>query len=170
MSLIVGTDSYLILTDADIYLSAHYATTDALMILWTALTDANCEAYLRKACQTIDRQILVGYKAVSTQTLAFPRIIFTDSFPQSGLTSYLPFGSNWHIQTDVPSDIKAAQCEIALQLASGTSKRVELQRQGVKSFTLGKLQETYSGSSNKIVSQEAKELLAPYVTRTVRTC
>ena len=154
MALVVNVDSYLSLIDADVYLSAHYASTDAKMIIWAALTDANCEAYLRQAALAIDRLPLVGYKAVSTQTMAFPRTIYTDSIIQD---------SNWYIQPSVPDTIKHAQCEIALQLAQGSSSRVDLQRQGVKSFSLGNLSETYSGTQNSIISYEAKQLLAPYL-------
>lgn len=168
MALIVGTDSYLLLADADAYLSAHYATTDPLMIAWTALTDANCEAYLRKACQQIDRQPLVGFKAVSTQALAFPRTIYSEYGPAYVNSAYIPYGDNWYVQSSVPAEVLNAQCEIALSLASGISERVELQRQGVKSFSLGKLSETYSGTQNRVVSQEAKELLAPYLAGSVR--
>ncbi len=168
MSLTVSVDTYISLTDADTYLSANYATTDALLVAWTALTDANCEAYLRKARQIIDRQPLVGFKKLTTQTLEFPRIIYTEVGPQEVLSTNLTYGANWYVQTDVPSEVKYAQCEIAIQLASGTSKRIELQRQGVKSFSLGKLSESYTGTQNKIVSEEARELLLPYIARAVR--
>jgi len=168
MALIVGTDSYLLLADADTYLSANYATTDPLMVAWTALTDANCESYLRKACKQIDRQPLVGFKADSTQSLAFPRTIYTEYGPMAGQTPNLIYGDNWYIQPRVPTEVLNAQCEIAISLASGISDRVTLQRQGVKSFSIGKLSETYSGAQNRIVSQEAKELLAPYLAGSVR--
>lgn len=149
--LTVGTDSYLLLAAADTYLGEHYATTDAKMIVWTALTDANCETYLRQATLAIDRLPLVGYKAVSTQTMAFPRALYTVQ------------DSDWYIQPSAPDEVKYAQCEIALQLAQGASGRVDLQRQGVKSFSLGNLSETYSGKQNSIISYEAKQLLAPYM-------
>ena len=168
--MVVGTDTYLTLADANIYLNANYATTDPLLVAWTALTDPDREAYLRKARQTIDRQPIVGYKAIYTQALAFPRTIYTEYGALLGQTINLMHVNNWHTQTTVPTEVLDAQCEIALQLASGTPKRVELQRQGVRSFSIGKLSETYVGAGNRIVSDEAKELLAPFLARAVRTC
>jgi hypothetical protein len=162
MALTVGTDSYILLADADAYLSSVYSTLDAKMIAWTALTDANKEAHLRAATKTIDRQPLTGYKVTSTQVLAFPRVVYTEYDQEYINTAGAITNDNWYVQTSVPNEVKYAECEIAIELASGTSNRVELQRQGVKSFSLGKLSETYTGSQNRIISQEAKELLSPY--------
>ena len=163
MALVVLTDSYLLLAAADTYLSEHYATTDAKMILWTALTDANCETYLRQAALAIDRLPLTGYKAVSTQTMAFPRAVYTEFASEILNPVSIIQDENWYIQPSVPDAVKNAQCEIAFQLAQGVSGRVDLQRQGVKSFSLGNLSESYSGKQNSIISYEAKQLLAPYM-------
>lgn len=163
MALTVGIDSYLLLAAADTYLSEHYATIDAKMIIWAALTDANCEAYLRQAALIIDRQPLVGFKVLFTQTMEFPRTLYTE-FTSNVLNPVsIIQDENWHIQPSVPDAVKDAQCEIAFGLAQGVSGRVDLQRQGVKSFSIGNLSETYSGKQNGIISYEAKQLLAPYM-------
>ena len=94
--------------------------------------------------------------------MEFPRALYT-SIPQDIYAPSQIWPDNWYVQSEVPSAVKYAQCEIALETASGTSNRVKLQRQGVKSFSLGNLSETYSGASNSIVSHEAKELLKPYI-------
>ena len=94
--------------------------------------------------------------------MEFPRALYT-SIPQDIYAPSQTWPDNWYVQSEVPSAVKYAQCEIAFETASGTSNRVKLQRQGVKSFSLGNLSETYSGASNSIVSHEAKELLKPYI-------
>ena len=170
MALTVGTDSYLLLADADTYLSANYASTDAKMIVWTALTDANCEAYLRKATKTIDRQPLAGFKSTLSQTLEFPRTLYTEYASELYNNSAIIGDENWYTQPAVPDAVKYAECEIALELAQGIPARMGLQRQGVKSFSLGNLSESYAGKQNNIISQEAKELLAPYINGGVRIC
>ena len=162
MALIVGTDTYISLDDAQEYLSENYISTDEKLIAWNALSDMDKEILLRKALKTIEAQPYVGFKACSTQTLEFPRALYT-SIPQDIYAPSQIWPDNWYVQSEVPSAVKYAQCEIAFETASGTSNRVKLQRQGVKSFSLGNLSETYSGASNSIVSHEAKELLKPYI-------
>lgn len=163
MALIVGADSYISLVDADTYLSNHYIAADPKKVAWDALTDADCEALLRKAAITIDRQPLVGLKATIAQTLAFPRAIYSDFPNYIYQTQAFINDSNWYVQTSVPTEVKEAQCEIAIESTQTTPNRVKLQRQGVKSFSLGSLSESYTGSQNNIISQEAKELLSPYI-------
>ena len=169
MALIVGTDSYLILADADTYLSTHHVSTDVDMVVWTALTDANCEALLRRATSIIDRLPLVGVLSDSTQTLAFPRNIYTEVGGLPNASSII-WDRHWYVQPGVPQAVKDAQCEIALSLCMGIPKRAELQRQGVKSFSLGTLSETYGGNTNDVLSYEAKQLLAPYLLGSARIC
>lgn len=162
MSLTIGTDTYISLDDAQEYLSENYISTDEKLIAWNALSDTDKEILLRKALKTIEAQPYAGFKACSTQTLEFPRALYT-SIPQDIYAPSQIWPDNWYVQSEVPSAVKYAQCEIAFETASGTSNRVKLQRQGVKSFSLGNLSETYSGASNSIVSHEAKELLKPYI-------
>jgi len=160
--LTVGTDTYITLTDAQVYLSENYISTDEKLVAWNELSDTDKEILLRKALKIVDSQPYTGFKVQTTQTLEFPRAIYTmipyDVYEPSGI-----WPENWYVQSEVPDAVKYAQCEIAFEMASGTSNRVKLQRQGVKSFSLGNLSETYSGASNSIVSHEAKELLKPYI-------
>ncbi len=169
MALTVGTDTYISLTDADAYLAANYLSTDTKLIAWVALTDANCEVLLKKAAKTIDRQAFIGQKKVSTQTMAFPRAYY--NWPYSYYTYNtvnLYFDQDWYVESAVTNDVKYAQCEIAITEASGVSDRQQLQREGVKSFSIGKLSENYgSGSANAIYSVEAREYLKPYLAGSV---
>lgn len=160
--LTVGTDTYISQADATAYVIAHYVSTDPRAIAWAALSSDNKDAHLRKAAQTVDRQPVVGIKALSTQTMQFPRAIFTNTGAYQ-LTASHSLGSGWYIQPEVPADVKAAQVEIALELSVGISTRTDLQRQGVKSFSLGKLSENYGSGKANALPYEARELMAAYL-------
>jgi phage gp36-like protein len=110
---------------------------------WGETSDADKEKALRQATKEIDRQLLKGRKATETQELAFPR------YPD----------------TEVPEAVKEACCEIALALLErGNSQRRKLQQEGVQSFTLGNMSETFTAGAGKgLLSQEAKELLRPWL-------
>jgi hypothetical protein len=110
---------------------------------WGETSDEDKEKALRQATKAIDRQLLKGRKATDTQELAFPR------YPD----------------TEVPEAVKEACCEIALVLLErGNSQRHKLQQEGVQSFTLGNMSETYApGAGRGLISQEAKELLRPWL-------
>lgn len=110
---------------------------------WSSASDADKEKALAMATRMIDRQLLKGRKTDPAQPLAFPR----------------------HPDTEIPQAVKEACCEEALAiLESGNSQRRKLQQEGVQSFTLGNMSETYvAGSGRGLLSQEAKELLRPWL-------
>jgi len=110
---------------------------------WGETSEADKEKALKQATRAIDRQLLKGRKATDTQELAFPR------YPD----------------TEVPEAVKEACCEEALAiLERGNSQRRKLQQEGVQSFTLGNMSETYApGAGRGLLSQEAKELLRPWL-------
>lgn len=91
----------------------------------------------------IDRQVLAGCKTDKEQVLAFPR------YPDE----------------EVPEAVRQACCEEALALLErGNSQRRKLQQEGVQSFALGNMSETFStGAGKGLLSQEAKELLRPWL-------
>lgn len=110
---------------------------------WGETSTADKEVALRQATRLIDRQPIKGFKTSKDQKLAFPR------YPD----------------TEIPEAVKEACCEEALALLErGNSKRRKLQQEGVQSFTLGNMSETYApGSGRGLLSQEAKELLRPWL-------
>ena len=151
MSLTVGTDSYCTRAEAEAYLEDNYTSTDIKYTAWLELSDHDADVLLRKAARLIDNQPVQGYKVLATQTMAFPRILWSDAV-------------NGFYEYTIPDAVKYAQAEIALTLAQGNSEeRADLQAQGVKSFSLGNLSETYAGKSGGVISQRAKELLAPFL-------
>jgi hypothetical protein len=136
------------------------------MVAWTALSDANCEVLLRQALDTIEKLPFAGVKAVTTQALEFPRCIHSDWV--SPLFGYVQKYNGMYTQTAVPTDVKYAQCEIAISLVESNS-RIDLQQQGVKSYSIGNLSETFaaSGTSSRIPSARAAQLLKPYLAGSV---
>ena len=172
MALIIGTDTYITAADCSTYLASVYLSTDAKLIAWNALSEANKDICLRNAAKIIDRQPLQGVKYLSTQTMEFPRATWTDYGDNDWrVRGVRLFSDHWYSNAAVPDKVKLAQCEIALDLAQGTTdaqNRAELQRQGVKSFSVGKLSESYSGVTGDITSAAAKQLLIPFVARSVR--
>lgn len=137
-SIIVGENSYIDTEGADEYFAGRlYAES------WGQADDSTKEKALRQATKAIDRMPLIGRKAVSEQALAFPR----------------------HPEIKIPEVVKEACCEEALALLErGNSQRRKLQQEGVQSFTLGNMSETYiTGAGKGLLSREAKELLKPWL-------
>jgi hypothetical protein len=110
---------------------------------WAEASDADKDKALTMATRAIDRQPLKGRKTNPSQLLAFPR------YPD----------------TEIPKEVQEACCEEALAiLESGNSQRRKLQQEGVQSFSLGNMSETYTaGAGRGLLSQEAKELHRPWL-------
>ena len=110
---------------------------------WSGADSETKEKALKQATKTIDRQPLRGRKTNPEQELAFPR----------------------HPDTEIPAAVKEACCEEALALLErGNSQRRKLQQEGVQSFSLGNMSESYAAGAGKgLLSQEAKELLRPWL-------
>ena len=130
--------SYISLSEANDYFSKRL-NVDA----WVEASDSDKEKALTMATKAIDRQPLTGRKTTDNQALAFPR------YPN----------------TEVPEAVKEACCEEALALLErGNSQRRKLQQEGVQSFSLGNMSESYAAGAGKgLLSQEAKELLRPWL-------
>jgi hypothetical protein len=134
----VGENSYIDIDGADEYFAGRLHAES-----WSGADSETKEKALKQATRQIDRQPLRGRKTETGQALAFPR------YPD----------------TEVPEAVKEACCEEALAiLESGNSQRRKLQQEGVQSFTLGNMSETFSAGAGKgLLSQEAKELLRPWL-------
>lgn len=132
------SESYCTIEYADEYFNNRLHTES-----WFEADDSTKAKALKQATRAIDRQLLKGRKTNPKQELAFPR------YPD----------------TEVPEAVKEACCEEALTLLErGNSQRRKLQQEGVQSFTLGNMSETYiTGAGRGMLSQEAKELLRPWL-------
>ena len=165
------TDSY-IETDAELE-ALIGADPRAAAIALKALAAASQEWYCQEATRRIDALPLRGTKydidvvaGVPDQPRAFPRIIDGTACDWNSSTSL----------AIVPSDVKRACVDEAIALyahltSGAATKRQELQAQGVKSYSIGKLSETFGGTSANrsygILSQEAYRYLSKYVARSV---
>jgi len=138
----VGEPSYIDIEGANEYFAGRLHAES-----WGQANDTDKEKALKQATRAIDRQLLRGRKTNSEQELAFPR----------------------HPDTEIPAAVKEACCEEALALIeSGNSQRRKLQQEGVQSFSLGNMSETYvAGAGKGLLSQEAKELLRPWLLKAV---
>ena len=134
----VGENSYIDIEEANEYFAGRLHAES-----WGQADDSTKEKALKQATKIIDRQRLNGRKTNPSQPLAFPR------YPDA----------------ETPQNVKEACCEEALAiLESGNSQRRKLQQEGVQSFSLGNMSETYApGAGKGILSQEAKELLQPWL-------
>lgn len=150
---------------ADSYIEAHYTSTSPERIRWAALSSEDKTVCLNNAFAAIEALPFRGRKAVIGQETAFPRLPY-----QYG-----------HTEEGAPQNVLAAEAELALWLSdekkqNTSKKRKELQEDGVKSYSIGDLSETYvdtSASSIKNSAQKcvkAMELLSPYLTGGYDVC
>lgn len=140
--LTVGVDSYVSLSEAENYIKDNVLSDRESCKAWSVQSDEHKEILLKNACADIQSQIFSGKKLDSGQKLAFPRVRF-----------------------DKVSDdetIKSAQIEQALFINTSAFADFESRRalvlQGVKSFSLGDLSESYGESA---AASGATPALAP---------
>jgi hypothetical protein len=144
-------DSYVTVSEADSYFS-NTLNTD----IWDNTDTTTKEKALKMATRQIDRLPYAGRKLDLYQNLQFPRN-----------TTELPFTDG------IPDALTYATCEQALYLLKGGSKRQELQKQGVKSYSLGDLSETFSDNlseEQKTICPEALFYLRRYMIGSVAIC
>ena len=138
---------------------------------WTGASSADKEAALKYASKLVDSLPFVGKKYetdISSQPLQWPRLI--------------KVRGGWTVERDaddnvvVPQAIKDAVCEeILARLSPIDGKRHALQADGVKSFRLGDLSETYGDDlrgggikGTPLISWTAYRLLEPYLAKGAR--
>lgn len=149
--LVKYVNSYVSVPEADSYFDSTLQSEE-----WNKYDATTKEKALITATRQIDRLPFVGRKLDINQSLEFPRT-----------TTNLPFSDG------IPDSITYATCEQALFLLKGGSKRQELQRQGVKSYSLGDLSETFSENltdAQKTICSEALSYLRKYMLGSVAIC
>ncbi len=164
----VGTNSYVTVVDCTTYLGNRLYTA----AYTAASADEKSQAVIM-ATRKIDRLLLKGRKYVDTQSLMFPRCYTVDPRAVFSFQANIPltWGDGWYCETAVPTAIINATCEEALAILTNgdPADRAKMQRQGVTSFTLGNLSETYGTTNGTaatatkgLLSQEAADLLRPF--------
>jgi len=162
--MIVGTDSYITLEEANDYVEAFYTSNDPYRVAWNALNDSDKEIILRNGARAIDSLVLLGRKVLVDQIMEFPRIIRKPFDYCLDPTSY-----------EVPTNVKYAQVEVALSsIDTKIQNRKDLINAGVTSFRIGDLSENYSPKSDLAVasklyySSKAVQLMTDYIGGTCR--
>jgi hypothetical protein len=142
MAIVVGTNGYIDLEGAEQYFSERLHAR-----AWTEASESDKEKGLIQATRAIDRLYLKGRKAEAGQLLAFPR------YPDK----------------EIPKFVQYACCEEALALLErGNSIRLQLQKEGVKSVSIGNTSETFIERPIRgLLSSEAWEYLRPWIARSV---
>ena len=156
-------DSYI---ETDAILAAMIgANPSASAVALKALAAASQAWYCQEATRHIDQLRLRGDKYDSTQDRAFPRVI----------DGIIVGDSDQNVV--VPDDVLRACMEEAIALyayyaSTSEQKRASLQAQGVKSYSIGDLSETYgpsttTGPMQGLKSSDAYRLLSRYIARSV---
>lgn len=104
MSIIVNTNSYVSLTEAETYFEDAIHASN-----WFLEGGILKSKALVTATRMLEREIWAGSKTVSTQTLSFPR---TDLIKADGTIVD---------SSTIPQEIKDAQCELALALINDST-------------------------------------------------
>lgn len=116
---------YATIDQADQYIESYYSSTSPVRLAWEDLFDEDKSVLLNRAEQTIDSLPLKGCPLERGK--AFPRTPFQDTSLEKA---------------------KIATIELALHsLDEEASERRRLRLQGVKSYKLGDLSETFADSS-----------------------
>ena len=71
--MVVGTDTYVTVDEADAYAITHYRSTRPERLRWTALSEDDKTILLRDACSSMEQLPFQGRKAEIGQLLSFPR-------------------------------------------------------------------------------------------------
>jgi hypothetical protein len=131
MVLVVGTDTYITIAEANSYWS------DRNNSIWSAAIDADKEKALRESTQYLDNAYsYIGTHPLDTQLLAWPR---NSAFVLSGNLKGVLYDSNV-----VPPQIKAACAELALDALSGRLRATQERGGAIKREKVDVIEIEYS--------------------------
>lgn len=112
---------YATVVQADEYVQNYYSSGDSMRLAWEKLSEADKLVSLNRAEQTIDCLPFTGRSVAEDK--AFPR------YPD----------------TEVPKEVTCATIELAVQTLDAEARdRYEMRRQGVRSYRIGDLSESFS--------------------------
>lgn len=145
---LANAESYISVTDADTYFTAHGSPA-----AWTAATTAAKESALRYAAQWLDRRYSwISGILVLTQALSWPRGL---SYDNDGRT--VASGT-------IPQRVKDAQCEAALAHIGSTLAEVRERGGAIESVAAGSVEVVWtSGASSGRTFPYIDSLVAPLV-------
>ena len=134
---------YATVEQANAYITSYYSSTDNIRVLWEDLSDEDKQILLNRAEQVID---LLPYSGRAIEKdKAFPRE------PNKELSL---------------QRVQVATIELAVQTHGNTEfqERLALQKQGVKSYRIGDLSETFADINyDNFVDQFVLDVVGPYL-------
>lgn len=167
MGLTTGIDTYVTTEEADAYIAMHYLSTDEQRMAWENAGDDK-EIALRRACAALDSLTYRGVKFSFPQPLAFPRY-FGENYAMIDGILYAPEADRYPELKEVPKEVKAAQIEEALEIASPTeaTDNLDIRNGPVQSYSIGHLSETFERAEvgalqSALASIKAQALIRPY--------
>ena len=133
MALIVGTNTYLTVREADKLVESYFMENEDVRTEYENLSDEDKSALLYRGCMDMQKLLYRGYKKDKLQKLAFPRV------------------SRGGYESD-ESLVKLAQLLNSIsfmELDSNqlTQKTSEMRKAGIKNFTLGSFNIGIDGGS-----------------------
>lgn len=135
--------AYATVAEANEYVKNYYGSTDPIRLSWEALTDDDKQVAMNRSEQTIDLLPYKGYPV--NKAKAFPRE------PHKELSL---------------EKVKIATIELALQTNGNkeVQERLSLRQQGVKSYKIGDLSETFKdGPDFDYLLAFAVDTVMPYL-------
>ena len=136
---------YATVEQANAYVASYYSSTNNIRIAWEALNEEDKQVMLNRSEQLIDLLPFNGKPVDPKQVSAFPR------YPNPELSL---------------ERVRIAAIELALQTNGDTETqdRLNLRAQGVKSYTIGDLSETFKDTSSEdYLIQFALDAVNPFL-------
>lgn len=136
---------YATVEQANAYVASYYSSTNNIRIAWEALNEEDKQITLNRSEQLIDLLPFNGKPVDPKQVNAFPR------YPNPELSL---------------ERVKVAAIELALQTNGDTETqdRLNLRAQGVKSYKIGDLSETFKDTNSEdYLIQFALDVINPFL-------
>lgn len=136
---------YATVEQANAYVASYYSSTNNIRIAWEALNEEDKQITLNRSEQLIDLLPFNGRPIDPKQTNAFPR------YPNPELSL---------------ERVRIATIELALQTNGDTETqdRLNLRAQGVKSYKIGDLSETFEDTNSEdYLIQFALDVVNPFL-------
>lgn len=136
---------YATVEQANAYVASYYSSTNNIRIAWEALNEEDKQITLNRSEQLIDLLPFNGKPVDSKQVNAFPR------YPNPELSL---------------ERVRTAAIELALQTNGDTETqdRLNLRAQGVKSYKIGDLSETFNDTNSEdYLIQFALDVVNPFL-------
>lgn len=144
ITLIVGTNTYISLEDANNYFDLQYNTP-----LWASKTDDEKAKLLINATSRIDLENFAGTPTSNTQELKFPR-------------SDLPLVDGIDYSDVIPKQIKNATCLLAYHLLTTDMNTIGKQNETIKGVKVGSIAVDFDTDDSSKNTSDYNEL-PPYV-------